>query len=94
MIRIVAENLLLFLLPTLIYVAYIYLTRSDKPDARELLDEAPLVWLFAIGTAIVVVTLAVFGSTSGGKPGDVYQPPVLKDGRIQPGQIGSGKEVR
>lgn len=88
MMRIVAENLLLFLLPTIIYISYVYLTRSEKPGAREVLDDAPLLWLFAIGTTLVVVTLIVFGSTSGGRPGEPYQPPVMKDGRIQPGHIG------
>ena len=31
MIRIVIENILLFLLPTIVYIAYIYLTRDEKP---------------------------------------------------------------
>lgn len=93
MIRIVAENLLLFLLPTLLYVGYVFLTRADKPGSRELLSDAPLIWLFAIGATLVVVTLVVFGSTSGGRPGDTYQPPVLKDGRIVPGHL-DGKESR
>ena len=93
MMRIVVENLLLFLLPTLIYVAYIYLTRAEKPDGRAMLDEAPLLWLFAIGAGLVVVTLMVFGSTSGGKPGEVYQPPVLRDGKIVPGHIGADDKV-
>ena len=33
MIRIVAENILLFLLPTIVYVAYVYMTREEKPGA-------------------------------------------------------------
>jgi len=41
MIRIVAENIVLFLLPTIVYVAYIYLTRDEKPGAaRECADRA------------------------------------------------------
>lgn len=87
MIRIVAENILLFLLPTLIYVAYIYLTREERPGAARVLDDAPLIWLFAAGAALVIATLVIFGSVSGGKPGQVYVPPVLKDGRIEPGRI-------
>ena len=87
MIRIVAENILLFLLPTLIYVAYIYLTREERPGAARVLDDAPLIWLFAAGAALVIATLVIFGSVSGGKPGQVYIPPVLKDGLIEPGRI-------
>lgn len=87
MIRIVAENILLFLLPTIIYVAYVYMTREDKGGAARVLDDAPILWLFVAGIAVVLVTLATFGSISGGKPGQVYVPPVLKDGRIEPGHL-------
>ncbi|WP_072372577.1 DUF6111 family protein [Hyphomicrobium sp. NDB2Meth4] len=87
MIRIVAENILLFLLPTIVYVAYIYLTRDEKPQASRVLDDAPLIWLFVAGAAIVIITLVSFGTITGGKPGQVYTPPVFKDGRIEPGHI-------
>lgn len=97
MIRTVVENLLLFLLPTFIYVAWVLFRRSrdesgkDEADTSHpitrALDDAPLLWLFASGALIVIVTLAVFGSSSGGKPGQQYQPSVLKDGRIEPGHI-------
>lgn len=88
MIRIVIENMLLFLLPTLIYVAYIFLKRRmDGDKNKNLLDDAPLIWLCAAGAALVIITLIFFADTSGGKPGQAYQPPVFRDGKIQPGQI-------
>jgi hypothetical protein len=88
MIRTVAENVLLFLMPTAIYLAYAYLRRQDKGAAAgSVWDDAPLIWLFVIGAAMVFVTLLVFGSTSGGKPGQTYQPPVYRDGKIVPGEI-------
>jgi hypothetical protein len=87
MIRIVAENVLLFLLPTIVYVAYIYMTREEKPGAARVLDDAPLLWLFVAGAVLVVVTLVTFGSFSGGKPGQVYVPPSFKDGHIEPGHL-------
>ena len=87
MIGIVAEYILLFLLPTVIYIAYIYMTREEKPGAARVLDDAPLIWLFVAGAALVIATLVVFGSISGGKPGQTYVPPVFKDGRIEPGRI-------
>jgi uncharacterized protein DUF6111 len=87
MIRIVAENIVLFLLPTIVYIAFIYLTREDKPGASSILNDAPLIWLFVAGAILVVVTLATFGSVTGGKPGQVYTPPALKDGRIEPGHL-------
>ncbi|MDP1910815.1 MAG: hypothetical protein Q8K85_21150, partial [Hyphomicrobium sp.] len=53
MIRIVAENIALFLLPTIVYIAFIYLTREDKPGATSVLDDAPLIWLFVAGAVLV-----------------------------------------
>lgn len=87
MIRIVIENLLLFLLPTIAYVIYVYVARRQEAGSPgEIVSEAPLMWLFAIGAILVVATVIAFGSTSGGKPGMAYEPPVLKDGRIEPGR--------
>lgn len=88
MIRIVIENMLLFLLPTLIYVGYVFLKRrTEGAGPNNVLDDAPLLWLFAAGAALVIFTLIIFGSTSGGRPGQTYQPPVYRDGKIEPGQL-------
>jgi hypothetical protein len=98
MIRTVIENLLLFLLPTFLYAAWVLFQRSreesreDDADAPQsgiahVLDDAPLLWLFASGALLVIVTLAAFGTSSGGKPGQHYQPSILKDGKIQPSHI-------
>lgn len=93
MIRVIVENMLLFLLPTLIYVGYMLLVRpQDQASAQGgtaggVLDDAPLLWLFVAGAALVLVTLIAFGSSSGGRPGQHYEPSVLKDGRIEPGHI-------
>ena len=88
MIRIVIENILLFLLPTLIYFAYVYVIQGDRRSARRIANEAPVIALFIAGTATVVIALALLGESTAGRPGQAYQPPVLKkDGRVEPGQI-------
>lgn len=87
MARVVIENLLLFLLPAAMYVGYVMLVRRDAGNPRQVLDEAPLFTLFAIGAVLVVGTLAWFGSKHDGEPNLGYQPPVLKDGRIEPGRV-------
>ncbi|MEL6372387.1 MAG: DUF6111 family protein [Pseudomonadota bacterium] len=89
MIRIVIENVLLFLLPAAIYFGYVYLRYNDKPDkVASAWDEAPLFALAGAGIAMIAAFLVVFGSfTETGKPGDRYTPPVLKDGKIQPGRL-------
>jgi hypothetical protein len=87
MIRVVIENVVLFFLPMAIYATYVLLTR--KADEKGgLLDDAPLMWLMFAGTVVVFVVLIAFGSSSGGKPGQVYIPPSLnKDGQIEPGTL-------
>jgi uncharacterized protein DUF6111 len=87
MTRVVLENVLLFLLPTVLYVGYVYFTREPGRGTTRVLDEAPLIWLFVAGALLVIVTLVAFGSTSGGKPGQQYVPPTIKDGKIVPGHI-------
>jgi Family of unknown function (DUF6111) len=86
-IRIVVENVLLFLLPTGIYLGYVLLTRRSS-TAGTAINEAPLVWLFLLGALCVGVTLTYFATTTpGGKPGQVYIPPSYKNGKIEPGQL-------
>lgn len=96
MIRIVIENLLLFLLPTFVYAAWMLYQRSkaeardengNAPPVTALLNDAPLLWLFIGGAVLVIATLATFGTSSGGKPGQHYTPGVFRDGKIQPGKI-------
>jgi hypothetical protein len=88
MIRIIMENTLLFLLPTIVYCAFVYLKSwFVGGTGAGVLDDAPLVWLVAIGAALVIGTLITYGLGPGGKPGQTYQPPVFRDGKIEPGVL-------
>jgi hypothetical protein len=88
MIRIIIENVLLFLLPAGIYVAYMLLVRKSDNNPRQILDEAPLIALFIAGAAVVMATLLWFGATMNeGRPGQAYEPPSVKDGKIEPGRL-------
>lgn len=88
MIRVVIENVLLFLLPTAMYVGYVLLTRRTAAPGT-MFDDAPLVWLFIVGALLVAATLVYYASvTPGGAPGQTYIPPRMgKDGRVEPGQL-------
>ena len=86
MIRIVIENLLLLLLPTLIYVAWVYLTGKTK-SGRHTLSDAPFVWLFLSGLVLAISVLLFFGTLEGGSPGQAYRPPEFRDGKIVPGHV-------
>lgn len=88
MIRIVIEYVLLFLLPTLVYLAYVYLTRRETSGTARTLDDAPLIWLFAAGALLILGAAAyVSTTTEGGKPSLGYEPAVIKDGKIEPGHL-------
>ncbi len=90
MIRAVVENVLLFLLPSAMYLAYMLLMRRDSSgSAGAVVSEAPLVWLFVAGALLVAATLIYYATINpGSPPGQTYTPPRMgKDGRIEPGQL-------
>ncbi len=88
MVRIVIEYVLLFLLPSILYFTFLVAKRRGKiqKSSQVFMEEAPLVWLVGAGAAVVIVVLAVFATSSGGKPGEGYLPPVFKDGKILHGR--------
>ncbi len=90
MIRILIENLFFFLLPSLLYLAYIAFIRNDWPGLRAVIRDAPLLKLFATGTALMIAALAVFSTKSGHDPSEAYTPPSYSDGNLNSGN-GSDK---
>jgi len=88
MIRIVLLNLLLLMLPTILYIGFVHLTSNGPPKSLpRLLDEAPLPWLLLAGAAIVAIMMLVFATPPSGRPGEAYNPPVFRDGKIIPGKL-------
>lgn len=89
MIRAIVENVLLFLLPTAVYIGYMVLSRRTAAQSGHVLSDAPLVWLFTAGALLVAITLIYYASiTPGGTIGQSYTPPhMMKDGHIEPGQL-------
>jgi hypothetical protein len=89
MIRVVIENVLLFLLPSALYIAYMLLVRRGNATAGAVVSEAPLVWLFVAGAMLMAATMVYYATvTPSGLPGASYTPPRMgKDGRIEPGQL-------
>jgi hypothetical protein len=86
MIRVVLVNLVFLFFPALLYFAYVYLRRRDKPD-EEILSNAPIFWLFSAGVAMMLASIVIFGHWEGGEPGKRYVPPQFKDGVIIPGHV-------
>jgi hypothetical protein len=87
MIRIALELIVLFLVPTAAYLGYALLMRPGRP-AREVVEEAPLVWLGLSGVVLVLGTLIYYGAATNSTVGGVnqtYTPARIKDGQIEPG---------
>ncbi|MDX2289049.1 MAG: DUF6111 family protein [Hyphomicrobiaceae bacterium] len=94
MIRVVIENVILLLLPTLIYIAYVQVKAQLAGTKPQRFDDAPLVVLFLCGVALVLVVVLAFGTTTGGTPGQAYRPPSFEGGRIEPGRIEPGRNEK
>ena len=85
MIRIVIENFLLFLLPTLAYAAYRYWSEGGKLTWAQVMDEAPVIWLVIAGVVLVAIFLVGLDNPGGGRPDQIYFPAEYKDGKLVPG---------
>jgi hypothetical protein len=97
MIRLVIENVILFLMPAAVYVGYVMFAKRTGQTVREILDEGPLVWLFLAGIAFIAIIVLVFGAKGldgEGKAGQVYVPPVYKDGQIIPGRVQDAPQTK
>jgi hypothetical protein len=87
MIRIALELFLLFLLPTVAYLGYSLLRRPGRP-AKEVVGDAPFVWLAVSGAVLVFGTLIYYGvATTKSGHDQTYTPARIKDGQIEPGHF-------
>ncbi len=85
MIRIIVILLLVFLLPFALYALYVRFkiargTVHGNPWRRDI-----LYWLMLAGSLLVIGGFLVLSSFSGEKPGAVYRPAEIIDGKIRPG---------
>lgn len=85
MTRILLENVFFFLLPTLLYIAWIAFSENEWDGLAAVIREAPLLRLFVAGAALMLMTLTLFSSRSHNNPHDAYAPPSFEHGKIEPG---------
>lgn len=84
MIRIILVNLLLLLLPLIIYFAYVYFRGRSEP-ATDIVADAPIFWLLSGGALLVVIALMFLVHWDAAEPDAKYIPPRYQDGVIVPG---------
>lgn len=85
MIRILIENIFIFLLPSILYVAYIAFIKRDWPGLGHVIRDAPLLKLFVIGAVLMLGALAAFSTKTGHDPREPYTPQTYSDGKLSPG---------
>ncbi len=77
------------LLPFLLYWAYLSLARRRTgavgvAGVPPRWQEAPWIWMAAAGVALMIASLAVFGLSTGVKPGTRLVPPTMVNGKVVP----------
>lgn len=90
MTRIMLQYVLPLLLPALVFLVWVMLTRQragGQETAMERLQKGPWFWLIVGGFALMAAGLAYVGLTQGSKPGGIYQAPRYEDGRVIPGGV-------
>jgi hypothetical protein len=83
MSRFLFQYLLPLLLPFLIYVAWVALSRGRRPGW---LDDTPWVPLATAGVVLLGLSLFSWSLLTGDEPGARYQPPRFEGGRVVPAE--------
>lgn len=91
MSRALLQILLPLLLPTIVYVLWVFLLRGRrKPGDEEefrWVREGPWFWLILSGVVLMGIGLGVTAWTTGEDPDGNYVAPRLEDGRVVPGRF-------
>ena len=86
MIRTGATEVILFLLPFVLYAVYLLATRANvvHPDSWPVRH---LAWLFAAALLMVIGSFIYFANYGGAPVGSTYVPAHIEDGKFVPGQV-------
>ncbi len=86
MTRIVLIDIALFLLPFVVYGGWRWLIHGER-GRREIMTDAPVFVLLLLGIVFAGAGLYFLASHESADTKGRYYPPVLKDGKIQPGHF-------
>ncbi len=88
MTRIMLQYLLPLLLPFVLYIGWVWVSRQINPKAEPWrVAEGPWFWLIGAGFTLMAGGLIYLGLSSGSDPGGTYQPPRYEGGKIIPGRV-------
>lgn len=83
---------LLFLVPFVLYVFYVYFSLG-KAAIRESLSVKALGWLSVIGSGLTVAVIVVLTNYTGFSAEGTYQPARFENGQLVPGTIAAPEEA-
>lgn len=86
MIRPVLSEILLFVLPFVLYAVFLWATRAGVMDP-ESWPVSRLVTLAILSFALVIGSFIYFANYTGAPPGSRYVPAHIEDGKFVPGQV-------
>jgi hypothetical protein len=84
MIRPIATEIVLFAMPFVLYVAFLWATRAGVMDP-ESWPVSRLVWLTIVSLSLVIGSFIYFANFTGAPPGSRYVPAHIEDGKFVPG---------
>ena len=90
MLRIIIQQLAIFLLPILLYSVYFLIVRQRAQmggHPKPSWEEGPWYWLVLSGLVLTIVTFALFGVLGGSGTDAIFEPPRLEDGKVKPGTM-------
>jgi hypothetical protein len=84
MIRVGLTEIILFAMPFVLYVAFLWATRAGvlHPDSWPV---SRLITLAIISFALVIGSFVYFANYTGAPPGSTYVPAHIEDGKFVPG---------
>ncbi len=85
MIRPVLSELLLFVLPFVLYAVFLWATRAGVMDP-ESWPVSRLIMLAILSFVLVIGSFLYFANYAGAPPGSTYVPAHLEDGKFVPGR--------
>jgi heme/copper-type cytochrome/quinol oxidase subunit 3 len=86
MFRPVLSELLLFVIPFVLYAVFLWATRAGVMDP-ESWPVSRLVTLAIVSFALVIGSFIYFANYTGAPPGSTYVPAHIEDGKFVPGRV-------
>ncbi|HLY44266.1 MAG TPA: DUF6111 family protein [Stellaceae bacterium] len=90
MLRVFVSIVLPLVLPTALYLAWLWIARGAARGGGMLWGDLPWVWLVGGGVLLLAAALVLLTEGFGSPPSGVYVPPRWENGRIVPGHIAPG----